>query len=534
MLTDFAKKFFIWLCLGTGCLLLNSCFEVEQEFTLNPDGTGKVVLDSVFQNFALDGNSDQSEESLKRSIGTLIKDSEGVETWKDISYSWTDDGRIRFKGTAYFSDISELKFPNLGILQFAWTKDGDDGKLTVDFNESEEGKPKAEIAKDPEQRKKEMLVERQKFQQSKPMLMGFMTGLKHKAVFNLPGKAAATRNFTDEKSGKLGVEVTGDKLLAAMENLVADDEWLKSNSFDPQEGPSDVEAMSEVLFGQAGDVTAERIGLGKPLFDYTAEVAAARKDFVKIQEQFTSPIAPPAAGEAMKSLSIVGVQISEKVDEKLQLRPFNSEPGFCFAVIGEFPGSVLAVSEIVLEKAIADDGSDLLPEREWDRKASFPRLSESNTAVMFELKMAMPGSEVKSLKELSGTIQYTVSSGMKEVDLGLDSIKAGGRGREFGAEIVEVKDGWNDDGSKEIEIKLDLDSDTVKSLIMVDGTKRKELEKRGHSSMGNGPTTFNFESKSGFPENAKLLVMMHDGVETFDVPFKLENISLQGKPLSGK
>jgi hypothetical protein len=148
---------------------------------------------------------------------------------------------------------------------------------------------------------------------------------------------------------------------------------------------------------------------------------------------------------------------------------------------------------------------------------------------MFEIDLEVPGPDVKSIRELSGNIQYTVSSGLKETDLGLPALKGGEKGKEFKAEIVEIKDGWKKDGSKQIEIKLALDSDSVKSLVLVDGSKRKELEKRGHSNFGSGSTTFTFESEDGFPENAKLLVVMHDGVKTFDVPFKLENISLQGK-----
>lgn len=120
------------------------------------------------------------------------------------------------------------------------------------------------------------------------------------------------------------------------------------------------------------------------------------------------------------------------------------------------------------------------------------------------------------------------------MDLGFSALKAGEKGKEFKAEIVDIKEGWQNDGSKEIEIEMALDSDTVKSLVLVGGPKRTELEKRGHSSFGSGPTTFTFESEDGFPEKAKLLVLMHDGVKTFDVPFKLENISLQGKALKGE
>lgn len=526
MSKNHSVKFLLWPLIAAACLLLSSCFETEQEFTLNPDGTGKVVMNSVFPNISFDGDDEQTEESLKKAVADFIKQTEGVEVWRDVTYSWTDDGRVKFQGTAYFADISELEFKNVGTMEFDWKKDGDKGTLTMAFEDADEGGEKKEVTKDPVERKKEMKIERQKFQQSKPMMTGVLTGLKHRAVFNLPGNAGSTVNFEVLKGGKIGVEVTGEKMISAMESLVNDDEWLMENSFDAQEGPAASEDMNEVLFGQKGAVSAVRSGLGEPLFDYATEVAAARKDFEKLQEEFTGPIAPPATGEAMKSLKVVGLQMTDEVDKKHGFRPFNSEPGLSLCLIGEFPGSVLDVTEIMLEAAVGEDGSNLLPEKEWDRKASFPRLSETNTEVMFELKLGTPKPSMKSFREISGNIQYTVSSGVKETDLGMSALKVGGKGSELGAEITEIKDGWNDDGSKVMEIKLNLEPDAVKSLVLVDGAKRRELEKRGHSSFGNGPTTFNFESEDGFPEGAKLLVVLYDGVKTFDVPFSLKDVSL--------
>tara|TARA_B110000037_G_scaffold66532_1_gene80960 strand:- start:9124 stop:9963 length:840 start_codon:yes stop_codon:yes gene_type:complete len=254
----------------------------------------------VFPNISFNGDDEQTEEALKKAVSKFMKETKGVEVWRDVTYSWADDGRVNFKGTGYFADIKELELHNVGIMAFDWSADGGKGTLTMDFKESEGVDNEKVISKDPEERKKEIKVERQKFKQSKPMMTGIMTGLKHKAVFNLPGKSGATVNFTED-GGKIGIEVTGEKLLAAMDKLVNDDEWLMTNSFNAQEGPSDVEEMSQVLFGQKGAVKAGRTGLGKPLFDYAAEVAAARKDFEKLQEEFTVPIAPPATGETFEN-----------------------------------------------------------------------------------------------------------------------------------------------------------------------------------------------------------------------------------------
>jgi hypothetical protein len=364
------------------------------------------------------------------------------------------------------------------------------------------------------------------------MMTGIMAGMKHTAIFNLPGKAGETVNFSTSPDGKVGIKVTGEKMLSAMEILVNDDEWMAKNSFNPQEGPSDSGELSAAIFGNKGPVVAKRVSVEKPLFNYANELAAAHVEFAKIQEKLGPKIAPAAAGEPFKSLEVVGVRFVSDVDKNLGVQPFNSQPGYSLSLLGKFPGSVLDMTDdSKLEKAIADDGSDLLPARDFDRQINFPQLTEDRSAVVFEIDLRSPGEGVKSIREISGTVQYTVSSGTKEVDLGFASLKAGESGKEMAAKIKEIKDGWNKDGSKQIEIELDVEKETLKELVMIEGAKRTVMDSRGYSSFGNGATTFTFEAKKGVPENAKLVAVIHDGVETFDVPFKLENISLLGKPM---
>ena len=529
MLSGFSNRLSSWFAIALGCLLLNSCFETEQEFTLNPDGTGKMVLNTVFPNIQLNGDEDPTDEALQDAVAKFLKKAEGVETWRDVSYQWEDDGRIRFKGTGYFRDISKVDLGNAGSMSFAWKAADGNGTLSMDFKKDDDEDEPKKISPDPAQRAKEMKAERAKFQQSKPMLIGFLSGMKHSAVFNLPGKAGKTVNFSPGADGKLGITVTGEKMLAAMEKLVNDDDWLEKNGFDPKDGPADMNAMNEGLFGSAGAVTAERTSVGAALFDYAKEVAAAAKDFAKLQEKFTVQIGPAAGGEPFESLEVVGVRLVTKVDKKLGLRPFYQEPGYTLSVLGKFSGSVLDVTdESKVEKAVAGDGSDLLPDSDFKKRINNPKLSEDKSSVLFEIDLVRPGDDVKSIREISGTIQYKVSSGTKEVELGLAALKAGEKGKQLGAEIVGIKDGWKKGESKEMEIKLKIDPEGIQELVLVDGAKRIVLNKRGHSSFGGGPTTFTYEAEKGFPENGKLVAVVHDGVEIFDIPFKLENLSLLG------
>ncbi len=70
MLSGFPKRLSSWLAIALGCLLLNSCVETEQEFTLNPDGTGKMVLNTVFPNIQLNGDEDPTDEALQDAVAS--------------------------------------------------------------------------------------------------------------------------------------------------------------------------------------------------------------------------------------------------------------------------------------------------------------------------------------------------------------------------------------------------------------------------------------------------------------------------------
>ena len=322
-------------------------------------------------------------------------------------------------------------------------------------------------------------------------------------------------------------------MIDALEKLMADDAWLEKHGFDAQNTPELDAELGGLLFGEKAPVKASVSGASAPLFNYAAEVATALKGAEKLQKQLGAvSIAPPAKGEALKSIKVVGVRMVSAVDKKLDVRPFNYDEGYTLAVLAELPGSVLDVTDkSSITSATASDGSSLLKgERDWDRRLGFPKLSADKASVMFDVELKMPSPAVKGMKEISGTLQYRVAGAAKEVDLGLKSLKAGSKGTELGASIEGIKEGWQKDGSQDMELKIRLDPDNLKSAnLVVDGVKT-EIKRSGYSS-SSGITTFTFGSKTAFPEKGAIVVEIHDKVQTFDVPFKIENLSLLGMPL---
>ena len=119
----------------------------------------------------------------------------------------------------------------------------------------------------------------------------------------------------------------------------------------------------------------------------------------------------------------------------------------------------------------------------------------------------------------------------KEIDLGFPELKENAKGTQLGAEIKSIKEGWNKDGSEQMQLKLNINKDALKAVYLVAGDTKTELSQNGYGGGGNS-FTFTYQSKTAFPANGRLVAELYDQMQVFDVPFKLENISLLGTPLA--
>jgi hypothetical protein len=141
----------------------------------------------------------------------------------------------------------------------------------------------------------------------------------------------------------------------------------------------------------------------------------------------------------------------------------------------------------------------------------------------------MPPPGVRGIKEISGLLQYRVSMGTKETDLGQMELKTGSKSGELGASIEVIKDGWKE-GTKELELKLKLKPTDLKAVHLVEDGVRTELKRSGYSGGGN-TTVFTFQIEGDLPDKASVIVETYDKIQTFDAPFRLENLSLLGEPI---
>jgi hypothetical protein len=548
------KKFPIALLALLPLCLLTGCFDTQEEFTVNPDGSGKVKVDSVCAPFEMNMDGDEAkktpEQKLLASVKNLLENIKGVAAWKDVSYERKDDGRLKFKGTAYFADLGKLDLNMMALMQFELVKTNGVLALTSRMNGNDDAKKKK--TKEPVAEADipaKMKEARAGYQSSKPMLLGMIGPARQDAVFHLPGAVSQVTNFR-QVGADLQIGFAGTNLLATMEALVMDNAWLRQQIADGNDvmkdgmGDSD-NVVNEKLFGQKAPIRAV-IKPGAALFDYAAELAAAKKEYAALNRKLDAaasakphadgtPTEPPANGGDFKSLKVGGVQRvfgnGGKEEEDFQMRPFHGSPGLILAIAGELPGAVLAMQAGKLEVATGADGSDLLPEKDWDRKINFPSLGKGNSRVMFEVKLNEPGAGVKGFKEISGTLNYTVASGTTNVDLGFVELKAGATGTAFASKIKTIGSSRRHQGGAEIEVEFNISRDEIvdSRLVQADGTET--VLEQGSSWGSDGKASITFESKEALPASARLVLKLHAGIKRFEIPFKLTDLDLMGQPV---
>ncbi|MBN1898816.1 MAG: hypothetical protein JW827_08575 [Spirochaetes bacterium] len=537
------KKYFQTLIIFASILILFSCMETKQDYTLNPDGSGKVIFQARFQPMKLGMGKDKDPaEEMKRSVSDILQKSEGVTTWEDVSYELTDDGRIHFKGTAFFKDINKLKFHNLSMIKAEFKKSPKGGMVLVikgdeKKKEGSAGKPSGMTEEEIQQAIKK---EKMSYQQSKPMMSAILSGMKMEASFRLPGNIARSINFLKEKNDILSIVFDGKKFMDVMDKIMEDDNYIRQFIVEgkkmDQSSPLSDHQVNKMMYGEEGPVQANIAGQLKPLFNYKTEVARAKKDYPamlkKLDLDETLAPAKPARGGKFKALKVAGVRIVNIADWDRNIRAFHADQGYTLSLVGDLPGAILKVTGGKLEKAVANNNENLMPEKEWDRDIKFPSLSKDNKAIIFEVMMKLPGKNVKYIKDVSGYLEYISSGGTSKMDVGLTEFKEGVKGTSLGSEILSIKEDQWKKGSYVMELKMDIENEALKEVTFYDDAGQKmDVYRLGYSSQGTKSTVFSFSLNGAFPAKGRIQTEIYKDLGTFRVPFSLKKISLTGKKL---
>jgi hypothetical protein len=346
-------------------------------------------------------------------------------------------------------------------------------------------------------------------------------------------------------------------MLEVMDRMMQDEDWLKEQiraGKDPlQDGPEGDLAMNEMLFGEKAPVRVVLAGGAQQLFDYGAEVTAAKANYESMLKKLgleeaeparptigdvspfpgfreVTPTAPERVTGEM-SVKVAGVRLVRYSDFERGIMPLGQSDGYTLSLIGELPTPAIRASGGKIEVATTDTGKSLLPEHQWGRKIKFPKLAKDKKTVVFDVELLLPDEDVEGLEEVSGTLEYLTADTSRAADSGIMDFKVGAKGRELGTVIRSIaEDPWQKDATM-LSLRLNLRPEVLESaeFFAQDGTKL-DVSKRGYEAIG-GITTFKFSIKDTLPPKGRIVLNVFEGLKKNEIPFKLTDISLTGQSM---
>ena len=486
-----------WLALAGLCLALCGCLDVEDEWTINPDGSGKVTHRVIQDVKAFPGSM---KPTAKKLASEVLEKSLGVEAWADVETKTLEDGKVYFKGTAYFKDVTSVDLEH-AVIDPRFKRE--EGRLVVEL-EADRGK--AGNAGGPKM-PKDLASQKVMLKMLGAQLGSMMGGLKGVTKLHLPGKVGALEGFAQEE-GALVARVSAKRFKALFNELSQDTEALEKADLAGPGGKERFEAlMTQALFGAGGGGAASiDLSAAKARFDYGAELAEAKEKTKALFEQLGLPIpgpdGPPLKGIRIGSLCYVHHQSAGDFSMMSDFQPHAQ-----LNLSADLASEVLEVRGGRLLRALDQAGEPLLLDKHSQIDV---QLRDENKVVQLSFKTGLP--QGQGFKELHGYVEYLLPGESREVDLGIEALAAGSEGKEYAATIKKIrKQEWNDTRVIELELK-GIEASAIKGGTILDAQdQEREMEVDPGYSFG-GKTTLRLttKAKSGdLPKQGRILLEIY-------------------------
>jgi hypothetical protein len=525
------------ILLGMSCCLFSGCFEdTKQEVTLNPDGSGKMLVESTFipASEAMSDDTPTSEAAAKEAARNILTRSEGIEVWRDVTFSELKDGSFFFRGTAYFPDLSKVNLDRLGPLKFSVRTDsannfvlGQLDRPTVDYHHwnnldvPEMSFPTGPITPESIRR------DRRRFKAFKPMMLAMSGNLKQEVTFHVPGVVQRSANFEIGTPGVLRIHFNGERMVKVLEEMISNDNVMQSlSAATPAQREMAVSfAFNEMFFGEKSIVQAIIRPDTKPVFDYRSEVAAALKEFPTIARKVGMPdhtraSTPQPSQPITAKVTGIGWQFGTDREE------------YALNLTFQLPVPVLYAERVDLEAAQTIEGLSLLQDRKWNEAFSGPSLQADKTTVVFNAKLKSPPLNSRGIGKVAGVLHCASTESVEWIELFNGDLVAGATGSRFGVAIHEIQ---RPAGRPEkVIVESDAELDRYHSF-RIEGSPGQfvGLETEGKIQL-NGMRLRTFIATGPLPKRGRILVEESKDVPTLKFPFVITDLTLLGRPITQK
>jgi hypothetical protein len=493
------------------CLFIAGGCEFKQEIWLNPDGSGKMAYEAVF---VPQGNDKASEPAFTKPVSQVIDSSKGIEAWENVEAKLLDDGRIHFKGTAYFPDLRQVKITRGPGAMTTW-EDVDGGKrLTLD----DKGPDFKTIAYKPgDDLDAAALRARQILGQAKHMQYAVIRDGHWQLKIHLPAPIESTTNFKRAGASTVMLDVKGNDMIAAMEAVINDTDAIKQALKDTAAGKEDAyrDRVHERLFGEAGPVSVTTRGVGKPHFDYAAQVARVKENSIEVYRQL---------GLMADKLPPMPAELADMKVTLKEVRPMaEGAKRMTIELTADAEVDIVEEEDGRIFEVIGDNGQRLAPSFGVTRTVD-TRGRRGN--VELTVYLAPPGEDVTKLSVIRGTFIAVIGGESKEHEMGFKTFEVGETDEQFNARITKSEvDMSSGDATTILTIELDLPRGAVDDVRLVDaaGEKIRVYD----SDSGTDKTTLKCRiSSNGIPEGAKMFIEVYENAKRLEVPFEVRDIDL--------
>ena len=305
------------------CVFLPGCYERKEAAVINPDGSGKMFVETTVALPAqgLPGQPKPTALTFGRQVAAnLINTTRGVDAWADVAITQTPDGRAQIAATAYFPDLNALRFDM--PLVFIWKRDpmsgaglgggggGDAAGATLAIERTRTAvKPVTTFSQITEAELKDMVAQSQaQYNKQQPALQTQLNVFKLDMSFELPGEVTDAHLLT-RADNTVSITLDGKKAMQALDKFMADDAALRATFKAGADLPENDDLMLVSMYGQKGPVAAHvKFAAGAaPVFDYRTESRVAQfrqanmlqEAGVELLPKFivneTKPATPPAS-----------------------------------------------------------------------------------------------------------------------------------------------------------------------------------------------------------------------------------------------
>jgi hypothetical protein len=534
-------------CFG---LVMAGCMDAEYEVVINPDGTGKVHITSVvpLDNEAFfmgrqEGAKKDPERLARDWVRGVIDQTEGAVVWRDVTSRVDDEGKLHFSGTAYFSQLDDLKlvFGNRGsvdMLSPGWTREGSLGILTMDASDDDsESEPETDSTPQDLRRYKAQLAS------MLPIMTMFLMDQTLVYRFVLPGEVTESSNMVRIDDNTVELTFKGEKMIAYMQSLLADDDKLLALITDA----GGLNAMGEfntvplgfyeALFGEPKLVGAEVRIEDKPQFDFKAEVKAAQEELGAMRTLLG--LAPAMrtlesvdTDELLYDVYVAGVQWADYAPSH-DVRPFGSTPGLSMVLLADMPLTALSVKSVQIDECLDHEGNPIF----WEpARSSFQNKisSDGDTLLMTLVSKDLPEAGYDGFSSLRGSVTFVVAGDERVEDIGITTFAKESRGDKYSAEIKEIEEqSWGQSVNHTLELFLEINRDSIKEVRFYneEGMPLANVRRSGHSSMGGQSVRLNFSRNAPFPEKGRIELVLYDELQEITFPFEVGAVDTWGRPL---